>query len=136
MHTISAGLIYHHTAILVKDMQAAADTYSAIFGSASVSQVYAISSQQVSVCFINTGNGAYIELVEPFKESNAFDAYFKRGIHYYHVAYKTNNFEQAIEKLAGAGYKLLTMFNSEAFNNKRCAFLVSGLTHLTEIIEA
>lgn len=136
MHTIGQSLIYHHTAILVKNMQEAANSYTSIFGAEAVSQVYSISSQKVHVCFVHTGNGAHIELVQPFNDSNAFDTYFKRGIHYYHIAYKTQDFDRAAEQLEAAGYRLLNIFVSEAFNNKRCAFLLNPQGHLTEIIEA
>ncbi|HWB28499.1 MAG TPA: VOC family protein [Chitinophagaceae bacterium] len=135
MHTISPGLTYHHTAILVKDIQAGITAYKEVFGEAAISPVFPISSQQVYVCFVNTGSGAHLELVQPFLESNAFDAYFKRNIQYYHIAYTTPAFDSTIQQLTSGNYKLINTFNSEAFNNRRCAFLVSGLAHLIEIIE-
>jgi len=136
MHSIGESLTYHHSAILVKNMQEAVENYAALFGAGAVSQVYSISSQLVNVCFVSTGNNTNIELVQPFAGNNAFDAYFKRGIHYYHIAYKAQNFDEATEQLVTAGYRLLNTFFSEAFNNKRCAFLLTPQGHLTEIIEA
>ena len=60
----------------------------------------------------------------------------KKGITFYHVAYKSDNFDNDIKNLIKNNYMIISKpFNSIAFNNKRCQFVRNNLYHLIEIIE-
>ncbi|AWI25670.1 VOC family protein [Flavobacterium pallidum] len=129
------NLKFHHTGLLVKDMDAAVIYYGKIFGKDAISGIFDIKTQSVKVCFIENGSGSFLELVQPAEGNNKFDALFKRGIQYYHIAFTTNKFDMELQSLTNDGFRLIEIFNSEAFNGKRCAFLYSGQMHLFELIE-
>jgi len=129
---------FHHVGCLVEDIQTATESYLNLLGrSVSVSKIYNIENQQVKVCFIELNQDSFIELVQP-EASNAslMKMLKKRKNNFYHLAFKVENFNAKIEMLESSSYKKLSVFNSEAFNNKRCAFLFSPEFHLIEIIES
>jgi hypothetical protein len=59
----------------------------------------------------------------------------KKGISFYHLAFIVLNFDERLELLQNQNFRLISVFNSEAFENRRCAFLYSPEMHLIEIIE-
>jgi len=128
-------LTLHHTGILVKDMDEAIESYRGIFSADSVSEKIFISSQQVNVCFINIQDEIYLELVQPTSAESPVNRMFGKGNTYYHIGYFTNHFDKEIKLLEEKNYKLLSTFNSEAFAGNRCAFLMSPVMHLVELIE-
>lgn len=128
-------LTFHHTGILVKNIEEAALYYGQVFGRSKVSEIYDVHSQQVSVCFIATGNKVYLELVAPFEGNKSFESLYKRGITYYHSGYLTANFEATLKALEALDFRVISTFNSEAFNGKRCSFMLSKKMHLFELIE-
>jgi methylmalonyl-CoA/ethylmalonyl-CoA epimerase len=129
-------LNFHHIGIAVGSIAESAENYKALFGEQCISEVYDISSQQVKVCFVDMGNGSFLELVEPTSEDSSIHRLRKKGITYYHTAYKVIDIEKTVEDLTGLHYKAFEYFNSEAFNGKRCIFLFSPDAHLIELIEA
>jgi methylmalonyl-CoA/ethylmalonyl-CoA epimerase len=129
------NLNFHHVGIAVNRIDEAVDSYVALFGAASISPVYTVVSQQVKVCFVNIGNGSFIELVEPTSEESGIHRLRKKGYTYYHIAYLTDDIETTVNKLVQLNYKAMDFFNSEAFDGKRCVFLFSPEAHLIELIE-
>lgn len=129
-------LTLHHTGILVKDMDEAIESYRGIFSADTVSEKMFISSQQVNVCFIKIQDEIYLELVQPTSDESPVNRIFNKGNTYYHIGYFTKTFDREIKLLEEKNYKLLSTFNSEAFNNHRCAFLMSPVLHLVELIES
>jgi methylmalonyl-CoA epimerase len=134
MHA-NLDLTFHHVGIAVSRIDEAVASYEVLFGASSISPVYAVSSQQVNVCFVNIGNGSFIELVEPTSEESGIQRLRKKGYTYYHMAYLTANIEDTVNRLVELNYKPMEFFNSEAFNGKRCIFLFSPEAHLIELIE-
>ena len=111
-------------------MEKAIQSYASLFGNGKVSPVTFISSQKVNVCFIEMGNAMYLELVEPVDESSTVYSLKKMGWTYYHVGYEVKDFPSALEVLRQKRYKLINTFQSEAFGNRRCAFLISPAKHM------
>lgn len=132
---IKQELVFHHSGLLVKNIYKSIENYSQIFGQDAISQIYEISSQKVWVCFVKLNNDVYIELVQPFDDNDDFNQYFKRNISYYHNAYMSDNFDSFLGSLTEKGLRVINVFNSEAFDNKRCAFLLTKEFHLFELIE-
>lgn len=128
-------LTFHHVGLLVKDMDFSIKHHSTLFGAENISKIFKIDSQGVNVCFVKNGAGTYIELVEPIGEDSVVSKLLKKRITYYHIGYKVENITEAIIKLESMDYKTLEMFNSEAFEGKRCVFLFSPEAHLIELIE-
>lgn len=129
------NLVFHHTGLLVKNIEDSVLYYRKLFGPNSASNIYDIESQKVKVCFITIGKDCYLELVEPFEGNSDFNTMFKRGITYYHNGYTTTAFDAMLQSLLEKDFRLLNTFNSEAFNGKRCSFLISKKMHLFELIE-
>lgn len=125
----------HHIGNLVDDIDSAVMTYKLLFGNDCASDKVFISSQGVYVSFINTGKNVFIELIQPIDESSLVFKLRKKGISYYHLAYLTNNFDSTNERLLSYNFKILNIFNSEAFENKRCQFMSSPEGNLIELIE-
>jgi methylmalonyl-CoA/ethylmalonyl-CoA epimerase len=128
-------LNFHHIGIAVNSLTESRENYKALFGEKSISPVYNISSQQVKVCFVDMGNGSFLELVEPTTDESSIHRLRKKGITYYHTAYKVLDIEATVDELTVLNYKAFEYFNSEAFNGKRCIFLFSPDAHLIELIE-
>lgn len=128
-------LNFHHIGIAVSSIAESSENYKALFGEQCISKVYDISSQQVKVCFVDMGNGVFLELVEPTHEDSGIHRLRKKGITYYHTAYKVSDIEETVDELTNLHYKAFEYFNSEAFNGKRCIFLFSPDAHLIELIE-
>lgn len=128
-------LSFHHTGIVVDDIEAVAANYATVFGLKSVSKKYHISSQQVYVCFIEVGVGIFLELVQPENENSIVSKLKKKGHSYYHTGYLVDEIEKTVEHLTLLNYKQFEYFSSEAFGGKRCIFLFSPDAHLIELIE-
>ncbi len=128
-------LTFHHVGLLVENISLSIKHYSELFGSENISKVYKIDSQKVNVCFVKIGDGSYIELVEPLGEDSIVYKLLKKRTSYYHMGYKVTDIIAAISKLESLNYKTLELFNSEAFDGKRCVFLFTPEAHLIELIE-
>ena len=128
-------LKFHHTGCLVKNIDEAIDSYRGLFQPEFIGEKIYISSQEVFVCFIGIGHEIFIELVQPASETSIVRNMIKKGITYYHKGFLVEDIEAEIKILEEKNYKWLQTFHSEAFNNKRCAFLMSPVMHLIELIE-
>ena len=127
-------LKFHHTGLLVEDIEYSLQHYIALFGSDSISEIYTVSSQKVKVCFVKNGSNSHLELVQPISDDSGVSKMLKKRISYYHIAYLVNDINAAINKLESLNYKSLEPFNSEAFNGKTCVFLYTPDGHLVELI--
>jgi len=116
-------LTFHHTGLLVKSIEKSLEHYSKIFGLKNISKTYNVQSQGVKVCFIKNGVGSYLELVEPVGEDSIVAKMLKKRLSYYHIAYTVKDIADSIKTLEAENYKANEVFNSEAFNNRKCVFL-------------
>ncbi len=129
-------LIMHHTGCVVENIEQSLEIYKQTLGFHKISEVYHIVSQNVKVCFIEVGYGVYLELVEPSASDTPVSKLLKKRHSYYHIGYKTKQFDLAVKHFNANGTIMVTSFNSEAFNNKRCAFFYTKELHMIEIIES
>ncbi len=122
-------LVFDHVGCLVDDIGKAIDEYSK-FTISKISETYVIESQNVKVCFFGE-----VEFIQPLENSNLHKM-IKKGMNFYHIAYKSDDFDNDINALVKNNYMIVSKpFNSSAFNNKRCQFVRNNLYHLIEIIE-
>ncbi|MFY0651234.1 MAG: VOC family protein [Cyclobacteriaceae bacterium] len=128
-------LKFHHVGVITQNMAFSIETYSKLFGKNSISDVYEISSQGVEVCFVETGKGSYLELVQSLSEKSIINSMSKKGTTYYHTGYLVPDIEEAISFLKSNKFRHIETFKSEAFDNSFCAFLISREAHLIELIE-
>lgn len=129
------NLEIHHVGCVVASIEDSLQSYKKTLGFSEVSEVFDISSQKVKVCFVHLGNGTYMEFVEPLDLDSAVGKLLKKRQSYYHIGYKTQNFNETIDELIEKGARIITRFKSEAFDNKECAFLFTQELHMIELIE-
>ena len=116
-------------------MEESINTYQNILGFKTVSDIFTITEQKVKVCFVELSSNVFIELIEPLGENSTFNRFLKVNNPYYHLGYLVDHFDGTIKQLQERGLHLVNIFNSEAFNQQRCAFLYTEDMHLIEIIE-
>jgi len=125
-------LTLHHIGVLVNNIEEATAAYREL--NAKISEPVVIASQSVRVCFVDMDSSVAIELIEPTARGVGQDL-LKRGITYYHLGYLVSDFEAALANLEELNYLHLQTFRSEVFEGRRCAFLMSPVLHLVEVIE-
>lgn len=127
-------LKFHHIGCAVKNIDEALTDFRPFF--AKITGPTLIDSQKVRVCFLEMAPGSYIEFVEPAAADSAVSVLLKRGISFYHVGFLTGAFDRALAVLNEQNHRLLHEFSSEAFEGRRCAFLMSETMQLIEVIES
>jgi hypothetical protein len=126
---------FHHIGCLTESIEQALEAYKDLIPG-KVSPIYHIESQNVKVCFIEQAPGVHLELVQPDPEKNLpLMKHLRQKKHFYHLAYRSANFDQTLHDLKNKGWQVLNTFHSEAFAGLRCSFLVNPVDHLIEIIE-
>ena len=137
MDNYPGDLIYHHTGCLVKDLEQSIKNYKLLLPGANVSPVYTIASQKVRLVFLQLNTSVYLELIECGEENVSLSKLLGKGTSFYHIAFTTNSktMNSVINELEKKGFRLISKFNSEAFDHKPCAFLFSPEMHMIELIE-
>jgi methylmalonyl-CoA/ethylmalonyl-CoA epimerase len=128
-------LEFHHIGNLVENIDEALQSYALMFGKNKVSEKFYISTQGVYVCFVEIAPERYLELIQPSDENSVVAKLAKKNIKYYHVGYWVKDIEGVIQHLTENNFKHLSTFVSEAFENRKCAFLFTPDGSLIELIE-
>jgi len=131
----SIHLLFHHVGCLTKDLDESLSLYIDKLNFRKVSEPVEVSSQQVKVCFIQTAGGPLIELIQPTGNNKALNKILNSGNPYYHIGYTTKNIDDTIGQLLESGFYMVNSFLSEAFENRKCAFLYTSEMQLIELIE-
>lgn len=127
-------LLAHHIGCVTENMESSIAIYKQM-GFQNISEVFFIQSQQVKVCFIETANNFFLELVEVLPSNVSLNKILKSKNPYYHVGYLVEDISASIAQLQNIDFYLVNQFSSEAFQGKQCAFLYSPEMHLIELIE-
>jgi methylmalonyl-CoA/ethylmalonyl-CoA epimerase len=129
---------FHHTGVAVADLQEAIARYKLLFGYDVTDGPYDDPIQKVSVCFLSRGTGdPAIELVAPAGADSPVSRILKKSGGAYHVCYQVEDLEAAIEHLTGNGCVLLRAPEpAVAFQMRKIAWLMTGASLLTELVEA
>lgn len=127
---------FHHTGMAVDSIEETLVYYKQLFGEDKISQVFEVSSQGVNVCFVEVAPNCFLELVEAANEESSINRMRRKGVSYYHVAYKVSNIESCVAELENLNFKAMDYFHSEAFDNLRCIFLYTPDAQLIELIES
>jgi hypothetical protein len=125
----------HHIGIIVNSIDDAVHQYSLFHPQATCSEKYYVKSQGVTVLFFHAAADIVFEFIEETDPTSSISTFKKRGYHFYHLGYKTSNYEQSLVALEEAGYKIFDEIISEAYQNKRVRFVLSPESHWLEIIE-
>ncbi|MBI3511393.1 MAG: VOC family protein [Bacteroidetes bacterium] len=127
-------LEFHHVGCIVESIDASVALHLESNGG-KISEKFHITSQKVTVCFAELAPGIHIEFVQADETGSVIDGLKKKHTTYYHLGYKVADFDKAVAQLESTDHKVLSIFSSEAFLGKRCAFLFTPDMRLIELIE-
>ena len=129
------NLTFHHVGCLTHDIENSKRVYAETLGLDAVSQTYDISSQDVKVCFVTMAPGSYLELIEPTGDNPTLNKIMKSKNPFYHLGFLTDDIDATIEGMVKDGGYLVNTVYSEAYDNKKCAFIYTEELHLIELIQ-
>jgi methylmalonyl-CoA/ethylmalonyl-CoA epimerase len=135
------GLHFHHLGIAVRDLDAAVETYSRLFGYRLLAGPIDDPLQKVRACFIgsDTPGDIMYELVSPLPgaDRTPIDRVLDRDNTSYHVCYEAVGIEQTLERLINDGcLRISGPIEAVAFGGRRIAWLLTPTRHLLELLEA
>ena len=132
-------LTLHHYGFLTANTAAWLTENELLFGMPfKVFDTIAIHSQKVKITFVQqTKDAVLTELIEPSEENTHMRKMITKGITVYHTGYLTpaDEFDNVVKSFEKKGARALPVFQSEAFDNRRCVFLVTKNLGMIEIIE-
>jgi methylmalonyl-CoA/ethylmalonyl-CoA epimerase len=125
-----------HVGVAVLDLDAAAALYEGTLGMP-MAHRERVESQGVEAALLDVGD-AHVELLQPLGADTAVGKFIERrgeGLH--HVAYAVDDIDAALERLKGAGLKLIDDQARPGIRGSRVAFVHPKSTGsvLTEIVE-
>jgi len=126
----------HHVGIVVADIDVAVARYAALgFGGG---ERFEMTEQGVIVVAYRAGPG-YVELIQPTDPDGAIARFMaKRGEGMHHVAYRVDDLQTTLDRLAAAGIRLIDTTPRRGAHGWRIAFVhpesCNGV--LTELVEA
>lgn len=123
----------HHTACAVESLEKALTTYADGLMLVRRSRAFDVTSQGVSVCFLELVSGYYLELVAPHATHTRLSRYLRTG--FYHLCFLTDDLAAARAHLKQRRFTTLPAFASEAFNGETCQFFLSPELHLIELAQ-
>lgn len=126
----------HHVGCLVENIEEAFNNYKILISDISISKIYFIEEQKVKVAFLNISDQLFLELVEVTDETTSLYKMKKKGVSFYHLAFLDSDFDNRVIYLQNNNYRLISIFNSEAFDGNKCAFFYTPDMQLIELIEA
>lgn len=132
-------LTLHHYGFLTADPAAWLAENELLFGKPfKLFDSIEIASQKVSITFVEqTKNAVMTELVQPGADNLPLQKMIAKGITVYHTGYTVpaNEFEATLKIFEANGARAFPVFNSEAFNLRRCVFVICTSLGMIELIE-
>jgi methylmalonyl-CoA epimerase len=129
------GLI-DHVGVAVEDLEDAVALYEGTFGMPLVHRE-TVESQGVEAVLLDIGDG-HVELLRPLGPETPIGKFVeKNGPGLHHVAYRVDDIDATLEKLAGDGVELIDQRARVGIRGSRVAFLHPRATGrvLTELVE-
>ncbi|MBL3656066.1 methylmalonyl-CoA epimerase [Fulvivirga sediminis] len=111
-----------HIGIAVKNIKDSNDIFAKLFGQQPYKRE-SVASEKVSTSFFQLGD-TKIELLEATDEDSPIAKFIaKRGEGIHHIAYKVENIEMEMKRLAEEGFTLLNEKPKKGADNKLVCFL-------------
>lgn len=126
----------HHIALAVKDINATAALYEALFG-LEVTHRETVHQQGVKVAFM-PGGQTLLELIEPLDDDGGVARFIaKRGEGMHHIAFTVPDVDAALEALKARGVRLIDEQGRPGAAGHRVAFIHPKATGgvLIELVE-
>ena len=125
-----------HIGVAVEDLDEAIALHQDTLGMTLVHRE-TVSEQGVEAVLLDVGD-SHVELLQPLGPDTAVGKFLaRRGPGLHHVAYRVDDVEDALRRLAAAGVRLIDEQPRTGIRNSRVAFLHPGATGgvLTEIVQ-
>jgi methylmalonyl-CoA/ethylmalonyl-CoA epimerase len=125
-----------HVGVAVEDIDATLSLYRDTLGMPLVHRE-TVTEQGVDAALLDVGDG-HIELLQPLGPDTAVGKFLaRRGAGLHHVAYRVEDVEATLAKLAQAGVRLIDEHPRTGIRGSRVAFLHPASTGgvLTEIVQ-
>ena len=125
-----------HIGVAVDDLDATIDLYRERFAMREQHRE-TIEAFDVEAVLLEVGD-SHVELLRPLSAESGVGRFLaKNGPGVHHVAYQTDDIDQALEGVRAAGLRLIDEQPRRGIRNSRVAFLHPKSTHgvLTEIVE-
>jgi methylmalonyl-CoA/ethylmalonyl-CoA epimerase len=125
-----------HVGVAVEDIDATLALYRETLGMPLVHRE-TVTDQGVDAALLDVGDG-HIELLQPLGPDTAVGKFMvRRGAGLHHVAYRVEDVEDTLSKLAAAGMRLIDERPRTGIRGSRVAFLHPSSTGgvLTEIVQ-
>tara|TARA_B100000809_G_scaffold241640_1_gene264996 strand:+ start:1899 stop:2303 length:405 start_codon:yes stop_codon:yes gene_type:complete len=111
-----------HIGIAVKDLEAANEVYTKLFGEAPY-KTETVESEGVSTSFFKIGESK-IELLEATKEDSAIAKFIaKKGEGIHHIAFAVKDINSEMERMRNEGFIVLNDAPKKGADNKLVCFL-------------
>ena len=111
-----------HIGIAVKDLEAANDIYTKLFGKPPY-KTEVVESESVSTSFFNVGDSK-IELLEATEPNSAIAKYIeKKGEGIHHIAYAVKDIKAEMERMRAEGFVVLNDEPKKGADNKLVCFM-------------
>lgn len=126
----------HHLGIAVKDLDSAVSVLKTAFN-LEVEGIEEVPSQKVKVAFLPVGESR-LELLEPTSDDSPIAKFLaSRGEGFHHVAFKTENVEEALEHAQTQGLRLIDKEPRPGAHGTKVAFIHPKSTFgvLIELVE-
>lgn len=125
----------HHVGYLVKNIDKSIDVMKAIGFCVKKNKIYD-PDRKAYICFID-GNGVIYEFIQPCKDSEIYQLLRQFRNMPYHICYRVNNIELAINELEGKGFVLTkSPEKAVAISEKAVvAFMVHSRIGIIELVE-
>jgi methylmalonyl-CoA/ethylmalonyl-CoA epimerase len=128
----------NHIGIAVSSIEQAIPVYREIFGYTVLSGPFHDPVQNVSVCFLGTGESGElaIELVAPKGEDSPVSKILARGIGAYHICYEVKDINDALAHVRSKGCVVISKPTpAVAFGGRRIAWFYTPTRQLVEVVE-
>jgi methylmalonyl-CoA epimerase len=125
----------HHLGVAVRDLDAALDTYTRLFGGA-VEHRETVTDQGVEAAAVRVGSGR-VELLAALGADTPVGRFLeKRGEGMHHVAYEVDDVRSALDELTAAGAQLIDEEPRQGFFGLQVAFVHPDAVHgvLSEVV--
>jgi methylmalonyl-CoA epimerase len=128
--------VIDHVGVAVEDIDAALALYRDMFGMPLVHRE-TVTEQGVDAALLDVGEG-HVELLQPLGPETAVGKFIaRRGTGLHHIAYRVEDVQSTLDKLATAGLRLIDEQPRIGIRGSRVAFLHPSSTGgvLTEIVQ-
>ena len=125
----------HHFGIAVESIAKSAEQYRAALGLGLEGDIIEDPIQKVRVAFAPTGNGSFVEFVEPMGDDSPVKRLLQKGGGLYHVCYVVPDIKAAIERVQKAGGRLISgPVPARAFDGRHIAWVYTPDRSLIEFL--